>query len=297
MPFALGHRLHLAIFAACALAVFASVCRPAAAARPNFVLGHVVIPTDAASPTACLRFTQDLARDPGTHVGDYIALAPAAKPAITVTGSELCLGGLDYTTTYKLTLRAGLPAASGDRLAAPQTVELRLAPRPPLVAIAGDGYILSRHTAHGLTIQTMNVTQVKIHVLRMSDKLLPTQLNGGLQLAMQTTDPWTIMYWLRRQASVVWSGTMDVPEDHNRTVETAFPIASIVPPGRNGLYLVVAENAAHAQPEALFNSHDGQPTLDDFNTVMAAHWVVATDIALTSMRGSDGLHVFARSPA
>lgn len=255
---------------------------------------------NAASPTACLRFTQNLSASPAIHYGDYISLAPAASPAITITGSELCLGGLDYTTSYKLTLRQGLPAASGAKLAAAQTLDLALTDHPALVAISGDGYILSRGTANGLTIQTVNVTSVKIHLLRMSDKLLPVQLAAlynGVQFNMQTVNPWQLNGWLLNTTSLVWEGTMAVPEDHNRTVSTAFPIASIVPPGRDGLYLVVAEDAAHAQPESLFTSNNYTPAGGDFNVVLAAHWVVATDIALTSMRGSDGLHVFARSLA
>ena len=254
---------------------------------------------NAASPTACLRFSQDLSTASDIHYGDYIALSPAAKPAVTVTGSELCLSGLNYATTYKLTLRQGLPSASGDTLAAAQSLDLALADRAALVAISGDGYILSRDTANGLIVQTVNVTKVKIHVLRVSDKLLPTRLPNGsfsnIQLNMQLINRWDLRYWLRNSASLVWSGTMDVPEDHNRTVATAFPIASLIPPGRDGLYMVVAENAAQAQPETLFTSSNFTPGYEDYNTSLAAHWVVATDIALTSMAGSDGLHVFARS--
>ena len=239
--------------------------RPAMADNPPtlFALSRVLMQPNTASPTACLRFSQDLSTAPDIHYGDYIALSPAAQPAVTVTGSELCLSGLNYATTYKLTLRQGLPAASGDKLAAAQTLDLALADRAALVAISGDGYILSRDTANGLIVQTVNVTQVKIHVLRMSDKLLPAQLPNGsfnpIQLNMQLMNPWDLHYWLQNSASLVWSGTMDIAEDHNRTVATAFPIASIVPPGRDGLYMVVAENAAHAQPETLFTSSNFTP--------------------------------------
>jgi uncharacterized protein YfaS (alpha-2-macroglobulin family) len=270
---------------------------PADTPTQPFALSHVLMQPNAASPTVCLRFDEALSAVPTIHYGDYLSLVPAARPSITVTGSELCLGGLDYATTFKLTLRQGLPAASGAKLATAQTLDLAMADRAALVAISGNGYILSRNTANGLVIQTVNVTKVKIHLLRMSDKLLPTQLQGDIALNQQTTNPWEVNRWLQNTASVVWSGTMDVPEDHNRTVSTAFPIASVVPPGRNGLYLVVAEDAAHAQPEAMYTSSNFQPADDDFDVSLAAHWVVATDITLTSMDGSDGLHVFARSLA
>jgi uncharacterized protein YfaS (alpha-2-macroglobulin family) len=285
--------------AAFALLAAASAGLPAYADTTPFLLEHVLMQPQAASPTACLRFSQDLSTDPSVHYGDYVVLSPDAKPSLTVTGSELCLGGLSYSTAYKLTLRAGLPGANGDKLAAAQTMDLALADRPGLVAISGNGYILSRDTTNGLAIETVNVTRLRIHVLRMSDKLLPWQLVGanGLQLNMQNIDEYSLHDDLQTTASLVWSGTMDVPEDHNRTVSTAFPIASLIPPGRDGLYLVVAEDDAHAHPEALYTDPNWQPGDNDNDTNLAAHWVVATDLALTSMNAADGLHVFARSLA
>ncbi len=299
------HRVELrasARVAACALAVLGLFCA-ARAETPDqpFGLSHIVMQQNAAAPTACLRFSQPLSADPTVHYGDYLSFSPDVKPSITVTGSELCLGGLSYTAQYTLTLRAGLPDAAGDKLSAPQKLPLQLTDRPSLVAISGDGYILSRDTTNGLAIETVNIKTIKIHLLRMSDKLLPATLGNGpaannVQLGMQTTNPWTLQSMAQNQASVIWSGTMDVAEDHNRTVSTAFPIASLVPPGRNGLYLVVAEDAAHAMPDNLYT--DKNYTLpDNAPDALAAHWVVATDIALTSMDGSDGLHVFARSLA
>lgn len=292
-------------FCACAIMVVCALVfgRPAVAqpATQPFGLLHVVLQQNAAQPTACLRFSSPLSADPTIHYGDYLSLSPDVKPAITVTGSELCLGGLNYTSKYSLTLRAGLPDAAGDKLAAPQTLSLTLRDRPSLVAIAGDGYILSRDTTNGLVVQTVNVKTLKIHLLRLSDKLLPAALGNGpaagnITLGGQTISPETVQSLVQNQASVIWSGTMDVPEDYNRTVSTAFPIASLVPPGHNGIYLVVAENAASALPNRLYTD----PTFNVPDTApdaIAAHWVVATDIALTSMDGADGLHVFARSLA
>ncbi len=306
MQSAVSHRLFPGwFFVLFFLALVAGWFQPASADQSNvpFELLHVMVQPNAASPTACLRFTQVLSTSSAIHYGDYIGLSPAAKPSVTVTGSELCLGGLNYTTKYKLTLRQGLPSATGAKLAAAQTLTLALTDHPALVAISGAGFILSRGTTNGLTIQTINVTKLRIHVLRMSDKLLPAQLSntegwgfGNIQLYIQTIGVFQLHDWLQSSISVVWKGTMDVPEDHNRTVSTAFPIASIVPPGRHGLYLVVAEDASHALPEKVFTS-SALPEISEFEITPAAHWVITTDIALTSMAGSDGLHVFARSLA
>ena len=69
-----------------------------------------------------------------------------------------------------------------------------------------------------------------------------------------------------------------------------------------GAYLVIAEDEAHAMPERFFTpivNDDRDQSFDyqDAWVKVPAHWVVATNIALTAMSAADGLHVFARSLA
>jgi uncharacterized protein YfaS (alpha-2-macroglobulin family) len=270
-----------------------------ARAATLFTFRHVIVDTSTASPAVCLRFSQALNESAAAHYEDYLAFSPAVKVALVATGTDLCVSGLDGATDYKLTIRRGLPAASGATLASAQNLDVALSDRAPLVAVAGNGFILSRQTSNGLAIQTVNVKSLKIHVLRMSDKLLPWQLNSTT-LSAQTMDADDLNTLLQNTVSGNWHGTMAVPQDHNRTVSTAFPIASVIPPGRNGIYLVVAEDAAHALPDVVFSGstedlNAADSDADDQN--LAVHWVVATDLALTSMSGTDGLHVFARSLA
>jgi len=291
------------IITACALIAALATARadnvpqqPGVSAATLFTFRHVIVDTSKAAPAVCLRFSQNLNPSPAAHYGDYLVLTPAITPAVTATGTDLCLSGLDTATTYALTIRAGLAASSGAKLATAQNLSIALTDDSPLVAIGGDGFILSRNTTNGLAIQTINVTKVRIHVLRMSDKLIPEQLTG-LTLNTNLMDPYDLNSLLQNALSIAWSGTMTIPEDHNRTVSTAFPIASVIPPARNGLYLVVAENAASALPESVFTGANADGVDTDVDSTVAAHWVVATDLALTSLTGTDGLHVFARSLA
>jgi uncharacterized protein YfaS (alpha-2-macroglobulin family) len=264
-----------------------------------FTFRHVIVDTTTASPSVCLRFSQNLKTAPDAHYADYLQFSPAVKVAITVTGTDLCVSGLDEATAYKLTIRRGLMAASGVKLASDQALDVALTDRAPLVAIAGSGFILSRDTSNGLVIQSVNVKKLKIHVLRMSDKLLPWQLSST-SLSAQTMNAYDLNNLLQSQVSIAWTGTMDVAADHNRTVSTAFPIGGIIPAGRDGIYLVVAEDAGKPLPAAVFtgsNQDLNNALPDSYETNVAVHWVVATDLALTSFTGSDGLHVFARSLA
>ena len=228
------------------------------------------------------------------------------SPAVRATANDLCVGGLSFGTDYTITLLKGLPSQTGTRTDKDETVQVSLGDRPPLVAVSGDGFILPRATSNGIAIQTVNVDHVKVHVLRMSDRLLPSRVGrrddyGGLSvLSGETTSRYQIRSLLQSSASLVWSGTMDVEADHNRTVETAFPLSDIVKSGKPGVYMIVAEKADGATPETFFTKipkPDDSDSSDDLYVDLATHWVISTDMALTTMRGDDGLHVSARSLA
>src|SRR5216683_2807548 len=252
---------------------------PAEAARPAFAFRRLLIDTSGVAPDACFRFSQDLDRRAEAHYEDYVRVEPRIAPALRVADTDLCLGGLVYGTSYKVTLARGLPALSGARS--------------------------ERAASNGLTIQTVNVERVTVRVLRMSDRLLPSKLrqtsrwNDVHALSIRQITRYQIRDLLKDSASLVWSGTMAVEADHNRPVQTAFPLSEILAPGRTGAYLVIAENAATATPDRFFTAlrDKDDEHYSELWASVPAHWIIATDVALSTMSGADGLHVFARSLA
>jgi uncharacterized protein YfaS (alpha-2-macroglobulin family) len=274
----------------------------AAPAAPAFAFSHLNVSTTGDAPELCLRFTARLNPHAEARYQDWVTVEPQAAVAMHVQDHALCVGGLAYGTEYKLTLHAGLPAADGARLAADEVVPASLGDRERLVDIGGDGFILPRAVAHGLTIQTVNVRQLRIHVLRVSDRLVPAETRSRqrdtVSLAAKGLWGYALRNLLLDTASIVWTGTMDVPEDHNRTVQTAFPLTQVIKPGMTGAFLVVAEDAAHAAPDKDWKAPGNDEPYeygDDFYRNKATHWVIATDIALTSYTGTDGMLVGARS--
>ena len=278
---------------------------PAEPARPAFAFRRLLIDTSGVAPDACFRFSQDLDRRAEAHYEDYVRVEPRIAPALRVADTDLCLGGLVYGTSYKVTLARGLPALSGARSEREETVEVSLGDRPAQVTLAGDGFILPRAASNGLTIQTVNVERVTVRVLRMSDRLLPSKLrqtsrwNDVHALSIRQITRYQIRDLLKDSASLVWSGTMAVEADHNRPVQTAFPLSEILAPGRTGAYLVIAENAAAATPDRFFTTlrDKDDEHYGELWASVPAHWIIATDVALSTMSGADGLHVFARSLA
>jgi alpha-2-macroglobulin len=221
----------------CAIVIMAAMRIPDAAetaqtpAAAPFRFHQVSIDTSGDAPQACFHFTEALDPRAEAHYGDYLAVDPALTPAIRARGNDLCLAGLAYGTDYKVTLRKGLPARSGARTEQDETIEVSLGDRPSAVALSGDGFILPRVKGKGLTVETVNVSQVKIHVLRMSDRLLPSQIrsNGpGYEPQAEILKGGSLTRWQLRELlarnwlSPVWSGTMEVQPDHNAMSKPLF---------------------------------------------------------------------------
>jgi uncharacterized protein YfaS (alpha-2-macroglobulin family) len=284
-------------------------------ARHPFGFRRLIIDTTGEAPEACFRFSRALDPHAEARYGDYVRIQPEASIALRIANTDLCVNGLASGTDYKVTLAKGLLSKSGDRTENAETVDVNLGDKPSRVSISGDGYILPRNTSNGLAIQTVNVHNLKIRVLRMSDRLVLSNKdvlqnntensasryyytqrytieNGGLQR-------YQLRELVKQAASLIWSGTMEIVRDHNRTIQTAFPLAGIIKSEQPGAYLVIAEDAANAMPDKELStvaaSDEQNVFWRDLYETIPAHWVMVTDIALTAMTGADGLHVSARS--
>jgi uncharacterized protein YfaS (alpha-2-macroglobulin family) len=181
------------------------------------------IDTSADQPLACLVFSAAL--DPKTDYSPFVEFRPAFRPALSVEGRELCIGGLTFGTSRTATILSGLPAADGRTLKGEETVAIDFADRPPYVGFKGAGVILPREDADGLPIETVNVDKVKITVSRINDRALAfksisegeTSAQGRYSYSWGENDPSDV-------EAEIWSGTMEVPSEQNAPVISVFPL-------------------------------------------------------------------------
>ncbi len=258
---------------------------------PDFAYRRLTIDGSKDLVEACFSFTHVLNEGGSVRYDDYVKITPAAKVAIRVAGDRLCLGGLAFGRDYDVELLAGLPAAvDGKALERAETVKVAMGERPAMVAFSGSGLILPRETSVGVPITTVNVDTVRLKVLRVSDRIM-ARLSPD-EFEQKRMRPWRIQDVLQDTGSQVWEGTMPVKGGPNETVVTAFPIREAVKEWKPGAYLVVAWNAADGKIE---------PTNDyssfNYNYETASQWVIDSDIGLTVLTGTDGLHVMSRSLA
>lgn len=252
------------------------------AAEAGFTYFRYRIDVSDAQPKACFVFSDAL--DPETDYSPYVSFRPAFRPALSVEGRELCVGGLSFGEDRIAVLKSGLPAAEdGTVLTISEEVPISFEDRPAYVGFKGSGIILPREDADGLPIETVNVDQVRVTVSRVNDRaLFEKSLDQG-ETAGQGRNTYL---WGRRSAddvsTEIWSGTMDVTRAQNVPVVTVFPMTDIIGDLDFGAYVVRIEDARDLAQGS------GPPA----STI---RWIMVTDLALTAYRGEHGLDVTLRS--
>jgi alpha-2-macroglobulin len=253
------------------------------------------IDAGSAQPRACLEFSQPVATDEKVNLADFIALEPAAKFSVEANGNLLCLAGLDYETDRKITIRAGLPSTTGSQTALDETANLSFGDRPTFIGFAGSGVILPRAEADGIGIETVNVSKMKVEVIRVGDRALAREtVSPGEAIGEGSWDWWNFEDAASQSGQSVFKGELDVPavdgktklSNRNQTITTVFALGATLKTMKPGAYVVKLTDAS---PSA------GARGQNNDRPAAAYRWVIYTDLALQSFEGATGLDVVVRS--
>lgn len=241
----------------------------------GFRVTDTEVQSDAAQPRICATFSEPLV-ETGQDYSDFVQ-SETSGLAVSASGSQLCVAGVEHGQRYTLTLRSGLPAANGEALRAPVQVTHYVRDRSPSVVFPGKAYVLPRTEDAGLPVIAVNADELALKLMKVSDRNLVRTMQENI--LGNSIDPWMLNYLEDEMASVVWTGTASVSSELNTDVTTRLPIGEAIADMEPGVY-------------ALQASIEGE---DPYDTPPATQWFVISDIGLTSMWGADGLHVFARS--
>ncbi len=244
---------------------------------------------DQAEPRACLEFSQALSTEANVNYADYIAIDPTIPFQTDVSGNLLCLGGIPFEPERQVTIRQGLPSASGERTETDETFRLTFGDRPAYVGFAGGGVILPRSEADGIAIETVNVTRIGIQVLRVPDRILSQySVEPG-----ETNEEGGWGYWSFNSAGEevgvqVYEGEIDVDSTRrNSAVTTVFALGAALRELRPGAYVIKVRDIS---PSA------GQSGNSENDSVASSYrWILYTDMALQTFTGATGLDVVVRS--
>lgn len=245
-----------------------------AVARYGFrVTGHDV-ETEVAQPRLCAEFSEPLIRA-GTDYTPYVRLRESGL-VVQVDERQICIDGVRHGERYQVTFREGLPAASGETLAKDIEITAYVRDRAPKVSFPGRAYVLPAAAGATLPVETVNTGELDLTLRRVSDRnLLRTIQEDFFARPLSRHDA---RLFNGEIAENVWQGSAEVGNELNRTMTTRLPMGDVLADEPPGIYALTARVADGAGQEK-----GG-----------ATQWFVLSDLGLTTMKGSDGLHVFVR---
>ena len=244
-----------------------------------FQIKGVKVESDSAAPKFCLLFSDDLSKDRKIHFEDYLVIQPTMQPVVSAAEQRLCVEGVRHGQSYSITARVGIPSATGDKTRVSQDFTAKIEDRKPTLGFKGASYVLPKASGQHLPLISVNLEQARLRVLQINDRNLLQQIEN--QRLTNPLDGYDINQVAQRSGELVWEGVLTlVSSERNQEVTTAVPISDLLRDPQPGIYIVAAEQI-NEDPESYQNR--------------ATQWLVVSDIGLFTMRGNDGLHVFARS--
>jgi alpha-2-macroglobulin len=244
----------------------------------------------AAGPRACVRLSRPL--DPRKSYGDFVTVSPdlGHPPAVTVQGDELCVSGVGYASRT-ITLLKGLPAASGETLAASADVAVQAGSKPVYVGFSGNGVILPREDADGVALETVNVSRLHVEVWRVADRnLVRKQISAPDPTPEGGYDYDGGADGVGDDGRKIWAGEMPVHGQPDQRSVTVFPLGSVLKTLDPGAFVVTVRDASGVRGAP---AKAGQVEGD--TPARARRWILFTDMALQAYDGTDALDVTVRS--
>ncbi len=229
------------------------------------------VDSDVAAPRICAQFSEDLVQA-GVDYDTFVRL-PAGDLAVQPQGNQLCIDGVDHGQRYRLTLRRGLPAASGETLHRDVELTHYVRDRAPLVRFPGRAYVLPRTADAALPVVTVNATELELTLRRISDRNLVRALQNGL--IGRPMSAWEDEAFETDLATQIWSGTAQVQNTLNREMTTRLPM----------------DAALAGQPPGIYALRARLPGVDPYDDPGSTQWFVLSDLGLSTLSGQGGLQV------
>ena len=246
-------------------------------ARKGFRVVEHTIDADSASARVCVVFSDPLVKS-GVNYASFVTIDGRAASSVVAKDKQICAEGLEHGREYRVSLRAGLPADIGEVLLAPVTITAYVRDRSPTVRFTGDNFVLAKAGRKGIPVVSVNADKVEIELYRIGERsLAPLLAKSQFLRQLDGYDAGNIREDL---GELVWQGDLLTQNELNGETVTSFPIDEALPERQPGVYVLMARVAGE--------------TLDNWSS-RATQWLVVSDIGLSTLAGSDGLHVFARS--
>ena len=240
----------------------------------GFRISESTVESDSVAPRICAEFTDPLVKT-GVDYETYVRL-PDPSMVVQASGNQLCVDGVKHGERYRITFRRGLPAANGETLHKDVELTHYVRDRTPSVRFPGRSYVLPRSADAALPVESVNLTKLDLRLRRISDRNLLRAVQDNY--FGRPLSQWQDQTFASEIAEEVWVGTAEVGSELNRDLITRLPMGEAIAGQPAGIYALTARI----------------PGVDPYDDAGATQWFVLSDLGLSTMSGTDGLHVQVR---
>ncbi|QIK39135.1 alpha-2-macroglobulin [Caldichromatium japonicum] len=245
-------------------------------AEHGFRLTEHQVDADAANPRICLEFSYPLDLH-HPYLSDFVRVVGRTDLAIEPEAQRICIDGVQHGDRYRVQVRPGLPTADGETLHKGAELEVYVRDRSPQARFVGRGYVLPKGDEAAIPVVTVNTERLDAEVDRIGDRGLTQARAQGL--LHQVLGDWNLEQIREELGGRVWEGAIAVRSELNREVTTAIPVGELVKDLKPGVYVLTVR--PHNAP--------------DEREQLATQWFLVSDLGLTALSGTDGLHVLVRA--
>ncbi|RBW54475.1 alpha-2-macroglobulin family protein [Phaeobacter gallaeciensis] len=246
----------------------------AAILKYGFRVVDSTVESDSTAPRICAQFSEPLVKA-GVDYEPFVNL-PSSSLVVQIDDSQLCVDGVAHGSRYRILLRKGLPAASGEVLHKDVELTHYVRDRAPSVKFPGRSYVLPKSADAALPVQTVNLTGLELKLRRVSDRNLLRAVQDGY--FGRPLNHWQDQNFASEIAQDVWVGTGEVQNELNQDMVTRLPMGEAIAGQPAGIYALTAR----------------VPGADPYDDPGATQWFVLSDLGISTMSGTDGLHVTVR---
>lgn len=246
-----------------------------AIAKFGFRVTDTKVESDSTAPRICAVFSEPL-KKAGVDYETYLGL-PEAGLVAQADGNQLCIDGVTHGERYRIVFREGLPAADGQTLSRDVEIAQYVRDREPGVRFPGRAYVLAKSADAALPVETVNLTELDLRLRKLSDRNLLRAVQDGYfgRPLLQ----WQDQNFASEIAEEIWTGTGEVAMELNRDMTTRLPMGEAIAGQSPGIYALTAR----------------VPGADPYDDPGATQWFVLSDLGISTLSGTDGLHVDVRS--
>ena len=174
------------------------------------------------------------------HLEDYLVIEPAIQRVVSAQEQQLCVEGVRHGQSYRITARAGVPSATGEKTRISQDFTVKVEDRKATLGFRGASYVLPKASGQQLPLISVNMDQARVRLLRINDRNLLQQIAN--RRLSNPLDGYDINQVAKQSGELLWEGALTLASgERNQDIVTAIPISEILRDPQPGIYIVAAE--------------------------------------------------------